>query len=364
MVAAIIAGHRGAGGRGRYNESETKLSHEREKYSRQVLFAGIGEAGQRRLGASRAALVGCGALGSAQANALVRAGVGFLRVIDRDFVEESNLQRQMLFDEADAREALPKAVAAERKLKQVNSAVQVEGVVADLAAENAEALLGDCHLILDGTDNFETRRLMNDVAVKHGRPWVYGAVVASYGVTMPIVPGTTACLACLLEESGLTGLEETCDTVGVINPAVNWVAALQASQVLQLLVGTWKLESARLHRGDLWRNEFHASPMPPPRADCPVCQKREFAYLSGAAQPQVTMCGRNSVQIHERGRRLDLEELRRRLEAYGAVRNNPYLLRVELPPYELTVFADGRAIIRGTTDPSVARSLYARYVGS
>jgi len=336
---------------------------EQSKYSRQVLFAGIGEAGQRRLGEARVALVGCGALGSAQANALARAGVGALRLIDRDFVEESNLQRQMLFDEADAREALPKAVAAERKLRLINSATRVEGVVADLVPENAEELLGGFDLFLDGTDNFETRWLLNDVAVKHGRPWVYGAVVASYGVTMAIVPGQGACLTCLMEEPG-AGLEETCDTVGVINPAVNWVAALQVSQALQLLVGRWSPATAKIHRGDLWRNEFHASPLPRPRPDCRTCQRREFVHLAGKARPQVTMCGRNSVQIHERRRRLDLDELSRRLASQGDVRHNDYLLRLRVPPYELTLFADGRAIVGGTTDAATARSLYARYVGS
>ncbi|MFQ5695039.1 MAG: ThiF family adenylyltransferase [Terriglobia bacterium] len=339
-------------------------SREREKYSRQLLFAGIGEAGQRRLAAARVAVVGCGALGSAHANALVRAGVGSVRIIDRDFVEESNLQRQMLFDEADALQALPKAVAAERKLKQINSEVEVEGVVADLTPANAEDLLAGCRLFLDGTDNFETRLLVNDVGVKHGRPWVYGAVVGSYGVTMPVVPGTTACLSCLVEESGAVGLEETCDTVGVINPAVNWVSALAVGQALRLLVGSWSAARARLHRGDVWRNEFHHSPVPRPRADCRTCARREFAYLAGEAQPQITLCGRNSVQIHEHRRRLDLDQLRERLAAHGEVRNNPYLLRLLAPPYELTLFADGRAIIRGTTDPAVARSLYARYVGA
>lgn len=334
------------------------------KYSRQLLFAGIGEEGQRRLAAARLAIVGCGALGSAQANALARAGVGFLRIVDRDFVEENNLQRQMLFDEGDAHDALPKAVAAERKLRQINSAVVVQAVVADLVPENAEELLADCQLLLDGTDNFETRHLLNDVAVKHGRPWIYGAVVGSYGVTQLIVPGQTACLTCLLEGRHEPGLEETCDTVGVINPAVNWVAALQVSQALQWLVGRWGVETARLVRGDLWRNEFHASPVPRPRPDCRTCGAREFVYLAGKGRPQITLCGRNSVQIHERGRQLDLDRLRQRLAAHGEVRNNPYLLSLRLPDYELTLFADGRAIIRGTTDPALARSLYARYVGS
>ncbi|MFB3095770.1 MAG: ThiF family adenylyltransferase [Candidatus Acidiferrales bacterium] len=339
-------------------------SEEFRRYSRQILFAEIGAEGQRRLSQAQVALVGCGALGSAQANALARAGVGFLRIIDRDFVEESNLQRQMLFDEADAQEALPKAVAAERKLARINSSIRVEGVVADLVPQNAEALLGDCELILDGTDNFETRGLVNDVAVKLGKPWVYGGVVASSGVLMPIVPGQTACFDCLLEGVGATGAEETCDTVGVINPAVNWVAALQVSEALRLLLGKWKIEEARMHRGDLWRNHFQSSPVPKPRPDCRTCGAREFRYLSGEAQPQITLCGRNSVQIHERGRKLDLAQLRERLAAHGTVRGNPFLLRLWVSPYELTVFADGRAIIGGTKDPAVARSLYARYIGS
>ncbi|MFQ5925916.1 MAG: ThiF family adenylyltransferase [Terriglobia bacterium] len=335
-----------------------------EKYSRQVLFAGIGEAGQQRLAAAQAVLVGCGALGSAQANALVRAGVGHLRVVDRDFVEESNLQRQMLFNEQDAREALPKAVAAERKLKAINSAVSIEGVVSDLVPENAEELLADADILLDGTDNFETRFLLNDVAVKQNRAWVYGAVVGSYGITMPIVPGVTACFTCWLAERPQGALEETCDTVGVINPAVNWVAALQVSEALKLLLGRWRVEEARLHTGDLWKNEFHSVTVPRPRPECRSCGQRDFVYLRGQTQPQVTLCGRNSVQIHEHGRRLDLNKLRKRLIAHGPVRNNPYLLRLWVPPYELTVFADGRAIIAGTKDPAVARSLYARYIGA
>lgn len=338
-------------------------SDRREKYSRQVLFAGIGEPGQQRLAESRVVIVGCGALGSAQADALVRAGVGTLRIIDRDFVEASNLQRQMLFDEADAREALPKAVAAERKLKQINSSVGVAGVVADLVPANAGKLLDGFDLILDGTDNFEARRLVNDVAVKHRRPWIYGAVVGSYGVTMAIVPEKTACFNCLVED-GAAAVEETCDTVGVINPAITWVAALQVSQALQLLVGRWDVGSARLHRGDLWRNEFHSSPSPRPRPDCRTCGARDFLYLAGEAQPQITLCGRNAVQMHGPGRQLDLDELGRRLATYGEVQNNPFLLRLRVPPYELTLFADGRAIIGGTSDPAVARSLYARYVGA
>ncbi len=334
------------------------------KYSRQVLFREIGEAGQEKLNRARVALVGCGALGSAHANALVRAGVGFLRIIDRDFVEESNLQRQMLFDEADAREALPKAVAAERKLKGINSTVEVAGVVADLTPENAEDLLGDCDLILDGTDNFETRWLINDVAVKRDLPWIYGGVVAGHGMMMPIVPGVTACFTCFLEDGTVQAAMETCDTVGVISPAVNWISALQVNDALKILTGKWTRESARLHQGNIWRGEFSSLPVSHPRQGCRACGKREFTYLEGEAQPQVTLCGRCSVQIHERSRKLDLGELQKRLEAHGEVRANPFLLKLRIPPHELTVFADGRAVISGTTDPKVARSLYARYIGS
>ncbi len=308
--------------------------------------------------------MGCGALGSAQADALARAGVGFLRLIDRDAVEESNLQRQVLFDEEDARAALPKAEAARRKLGRINSAVEVEARVADLVPENAEELLGGVDLILDGTDNFETRLLVNDVAVKRNCPWVYGAVVGSYGVTIAIVPGQTACLNCWLEGEGPRGLEETCDTVGVIAPAAHWVAALQVSQALQLLVGSWSVAAARLLRGDVWKSEFHASAVPRPRLGCRTCDRREFIHLAGETQPQITLCGRNAVQIHERSRQLDLDRLRGRLAAHGEVQHNEFLLRLTVPPFDLTLFADGRAIIRGTTDPAVARSLYARYVGS
>ena len=338
-----------------------------EKYSRQILFAEIGEAGQECLLNSRAVLVGCGALGTTLAGLLVRAGVGHLRIIDRDFVEPSNLQRQTLFDEADAEEALPKAVAAERKLRAINSDVQVEGVVADLGPRNAEELLTGFPLILDGTDNFETRFLVNDVAVKLGVPWIYAAAVSSYGVTMTVLPGATACFACLLETRGLAsgaGLEETCDTVGVLAAAAGVIASIEAAEALKLLVGKTEALHGRLISFDVWSGQFQAVRVAR-NADCRACARREFRYLEGEAQPHLTLCGRDSVQIHERGRRLDLPALGRRLAPTVAeVRNNDFLLRFRVPPYELTVFADGRAIIKGTRDPAVARSLYARYIGA
>ena len=336
-----------------------------QKYSRQVLFAGIGAPGQERLLASSAVIVGCGAIGAAAANLLVRAGVGRLRVVDRDFVEPSNLQRQTLFDEADAREALPKAVAAERKLRSVNSGVAVEGVVADLNPGNAAELLAGFQVILDGTDNFETRFLVNDFAVKSGNAWIYAAAVASYGLTMTIRPGVTPCLGCLLPgDSHAQGLEETCDTVGVLGPIVNLVASLQVAEAMKLLSGGEAALHGRLISCDVWTGRFQSVRVMR-NPECRACVRREFSYLHGDAQPHVTMCGRDSVQIHERSRVLDLRVLRDRLApAVDEVRHNEFLLRFRVAAYEMTVFADGRAILKGTKDPAVARSFYARYIGS
>lgn len=339
---------------------------EREKYSRQILFAGIGEAGQEKLLASSAVLVGCGAIGSVAAGLLARAGVGRLRIIDRDFVEPSNLQRQTLFTEADAREALPKAVAAARNLRAMNSDVQVEPVVADLTPLNARELLSGFPLILDGTDNFETRLLLNDAAVSFGIPWIYAAAVGSYGVTLTILPGQTACLACLLEsQNGNAAAEETCDTAGVLGSAVSVVASIEAGEAVKLLSGNTAALHHRLISCDIWSGRFQSIRVPRD-LHCRACARQEFDYLEGAAQPHITLCGRDSVQIHERRRKLDLPELGRKLAAAsdGGVRNNEFLLRFNVPPYEMTVFADGRAIVKGTQDPAVARSLYARYIGA
>ena len=336
-----------------------------EKYSRQMLFAGIGPEGQRRLLASRATIVGCGAIGAAAANLLVRAGVGSLKVIDRDFVEPSNLQRQTLFDESDAREALPKAVAAEQKLRSINSGVDVKGIVADLSPRNAEELLFGCDLILDGTDNFETRFLVNDFAVKSARPWIYAAGVASYGLTMTIRPGLTPCLACLLE-SGTSShsLEETCDTIGVLGPAVNLIASWQVAEALKILSGHSEALHRRLISCDVWTGRMQSIRMAR-NPECRACAKHDYTYLEGEAQPHITLCGRDSVQIHERSRALNLAELALRLQpVVKDVRQNDFLIRFRVAPYEMTVFADGRAILKGTKDPAVARTLYARYLGA
>jgi molybdopterin-synthase adenylyltransferase len=342
-----------------------------ERYSRQILFAPLGEEGQKRLVESRAVVVGCGALGTVLAGLLVRAGVGRLRVVDRDFVELSNLQRQTLFEEADAREALPKAIAAERRLRAANAGVAVEGVVADLTPENAGELLGGFPLILDGTDNFETRMLVNDYAVSAGVPWIYAAALGSYGVTFTVLPGETACLACLVESSGAGnaaagGLttEETCDTAGVLNMAAGVIGALEAAEAVKLLSGHSEALSGRLVSCDVWKGRFQSVRVAR-EPGCRACGRREFRWLEGEAQPQVTMCGRDSVQIHERRKRLDLEELARRLSSVaGGVRTNGFLLRFAAGACEVTVFPDGRAVFKGTRDPAVARSLYARFIGA
>jgi molybdopterin-synthase adenylyltransferase len=336
-----------------------------EKYSRQMLFAGMGPEGQERLLASRVAIVGCGAIGAAAANLLVRAGVGYLRIIDRDFVEPSNLQRQTLFDEADALQALPKAVAAERKLHSINSSVAVEGVVADLTPRNVHALLAGVDLLLDGTDNFETRFLVNDFAVKSSLPWIYAAGVASYGLTMTIRPQLTPCLACLLEIGNQSaGLEATCDTIGVLGPIVNLIASLEVAEALKLLSGHSDALHGRLISCDVWSGHMQSLRVAR-NPDCRACAKQEFTYLHGDAQPHITMCGRDSVQVHEHGRSMDLHALGLRLTPIvGDVRQNDFLIRFRVAPYEITVFADGRAILKGTKDPAVARSLYARYIGA
>jgi len=336
---------------------------DREKYSRQILFQPIGEEGQKKLLASKAVIVGCGALGTAQANALVRAGVGTLRIVDRDYVEESNLQRQSLFDESDARESLPKAVAAERKLKQINSGVRTEGVVADATSHNIEDLVRGFDVVLDGTDNFETRYLLNDVAVKLGIPWIYGAVVASSAVTMTLLPGRGPCLACVFPDAP-RGLHETCDTVGVIGPVAAWTSAIQATEALKILLGREQELHGTLFAFDIWQNRTQQV-KPKRDPDCRTCGQRIFSHLQEEGPGHVTLCGRNSVQIHRREPRgLDLKLLKARLEQFGTVRANNFLLKFSFDRYELTVFPDGRAIIKGTQDPAVARGLYAKYISA
>ena len=336
-----------------------------ERYSRQILFRGIGAEGQRRLAAGRVAIVGCGATGSALASLLARAGVGKLRIIDRDYVEASNLQRQSLFDEVDASESLPKAIAAARKIAAFNSEIVVEARVEDVVPRNIQVLLEGMDVILDGTDNFETRYLVNDYAVKASLPWIYAAAVGSYGVTLNVLPGKTACLACIFPDTP-QGMVETCETSGILNTAVNVVASVAATEALKLLVGGEALGRLRetLWSFDVWNNEQAEIAAEKPRAGCRACGERDFVHLAGEGRPHITMCGRNSVQIHEQSRPIDFAEMQRRLESLGVVRHNEFVLKVWREPYEMTLFPDGRAIIKGTTDTGVARSLYARYVGS
>jgi molybdopterin-synthase adenylyltransferase len=335
----------------------------RERYSRQILFQPIGNEGQEELFRAKAVIIGCGALGTAQANQLARAGVGTLRLVDRDYVEESNLQRQTLFDEADAAESLPKAVAAERKLRCINSGVRVEGVVADADGRNIEELVAGFDVIMDGTDNFETRYLLNDAALKLGIPWVYGAVVGSYAVTLTILPGRTACLACVFPDPP-QGIHPTCDTAGVIAPAVEWAAALQVTEALKILLGCEAELHGSLLAADLWKNQFQQV-RPKRNAACLACGARNFVHLKEGPSSAISLCGRNAVQIHHReSRQFDLNALKNHLQGFGLVRANAYLLKFSLDAYELTVFPDGRAIIRGTQDPAVARGLYAKYIGA
>jgi molybdopterin/thiamine biosynthesis adenylyltransferase len=341
---------------------DSNLSFE-DRYSRQILFRGIGQEGQARLRDSSLAIIGCGATGSALASLLARAGVGRLRIIDRDYIEPSNLQRQVLFDESDAAECLPKAIAASRKIKAFNSQIQVEGVVADLEPNNIEDLCEGVGLILDGTDNFETRYLINDYAVSKNLPWIYTAAVGSYGVTMNILPGETACLACVFPESP-RGVVETCDTSGILNSAVNAAASISTTEAIKLLTGARGKLRRTLLSFDVWENDRAEISTAKPRIDCRACQLRDFQHLAGEARPHISMCGRNSVQIHERERPINFVEMSDRLSPHGTVRYNEFVLKFWREPFEMTLFPDGRAIIKGTTDTGVARSLYARFVGS
>jgi adenylyltransferase/sulfurtransferase len=344
-----------------------------ERYSRQVLFAPIGHRGQQYLAHGHAAIVGMGATGTAAASLLTRAGVGRLTLIDRDFVEPSNLQRQVLFDEEDAKEALPKAEAARRHLVRVNASVRLDAHVADFTPLNAAKLAGDADIMLDCTDNFETRYLLNDLCVRDGKPWIYAAAVGAYAATMNILPhpaasaktGTfepTACLACLFPWTP-TGNVETCDTAGILSTAVNFAASLQVTEALKLLTGHAACMRRTLLGQDLWTGERSEVAAGRPRPDCEVCGYRRFRALLGEGRPHITLCGRNSVQIHEHTRPIDLVTLARQLEPLGDVRANGLLLRFHKPPYTLTVFPDGRALVQGTTDIAQARSLYARYIG-
>ncbi|MGA3194670.1 MAG: ThiF family adenylyltransferase [Terriglobales bacterium] len=340
-----------------------EIRTEANRYSRQILFKQIGAEGQDKLSRGRIVIVGCGATGSVLASLLARAGVGMIRILDRDYVEASNLQRQTLFDENDARESLPKAIAAARQIGRFNSQINIEPKVADLVPENIDSLLGQVDLILDGTDNFETRYLINDYALKNSVPWIYAAAVGSYAVTMNVLPGETACLACIFPGSP-RGNIETCETAGILNSAVNLVASLAATEALKFLVGDRSKIRRTVLSWDVWNNEQAEVAAGSARARCQVCGEREFIHLAGEGRPHITLCGRNSVQIHERERPVDFAEISARLQPHGSVRHNSFVLKFWRDPYEITLFPDGRAIVKGTTEPAIARSLYARFVGN
>jgi molybdopterin/thiamine biosynthesis adenylyltransferase len=340
---------------------------DRERYSRQILFKPIGLVGQEKLRSSRVAIVGMGALGSVLANHMVRAGIGYLRMIDRDFVEESNLQRQMLYDESDARDHLPKAVAAASKLRKINASVTLDAVVTDLHAFNAERYLHDVDLILDGTDNFQIRYLINDVSVKHRIPWVYGGAVGARGMFTSFRPPDTPCYRCLFPHIP-GGRGETCDTVGVIGPIIHIIASYQAAEGLKLLIGATEQRNPNLEQFDLWHNEHvQIDCSMGKHENCPACGMGVYSFLEQPDEYEdiyTTLCGRDTVQItNAQPRSLDLQELYNRLSTIGQVERNAFLLRFHIDSYTLVIFPDGRVMVQGTQDIALARTLYAKYVG-
>ncbi len=347
--------------------NNTTDSNRFDRYIRQIRYPPFGEEGQRRLAESRVLVCGCGALGSVLANTLARSGVGKVRIVDRDFVETSNLQRQVLFDEQDVAEQLPKAVAAAAKLRRINSEVEIEPIVTDVDHTNIEQLCDGVDAIVDGTDNFEIRFLINDVAVKRGLPWVYGGCIGAEGQTMTILPGETACLRCLMHECPPPGTTPTCDTAGILAPIVNVIASIEAIEAIKILSGNREAVSRKLTVVELWDNRVHQVDVSSLReqVDCPACKQGEFPWLSGKAGSQsAVLCGRNSVQLTHTGASISLDELARQLEGVGQINRNAFLLRLKVDRYELTVFPDGRAIIGGTDNVAEARTVYAKYVGN
>jgi len=339
-----------------------------DRYARQALFHGIGEAGQKKLSEKSVAIVGCGALGCLSANLLVRSGIKRLVIIDRDYIEENNLQRQTLFDEADIRDNLPKAVAAQKKLQKVNSLIRIDSSIADLNPSTIETNLFGADIIIDGTDNFETRFLINDYCIKNTIPWIYGACVGSSGLTMNIIPGKSPCIRCVLNDIPASGTTETCDTEGILSSVASIIASFQAAEALKILTNNWHVLNRNLIQIDIWRNEIRKISVDGMQetTNCVTCKQHHYEFLSTEKQSlATTLCGRNAIQIsHLNGSSaLDLQKLGSRLKKVGSVTTNPYLLRCKVGKYELTIFADGRSIISGTNDISVAKGIYAKYIG-
>lgn len=336
------------------------------RYYNHILFKGIGREGQERLSGSRILLVGCGALGASHAEMLTRAGVGFLRIVDRDFVELSNLQRQTLYSEADANKQLPKAIAAQERLSKINSEVKIDAVIADVNHLNIEEFIKDVYLVLDGTDNFQIRYLINDVCVKHEKTWIYGAAVSSYGTSMTIIPHKTPCLRCIFEEIPSAGSSPTCETEGIIHPIISIISSIQISEALKILVAEHDLLHNSLIQIDTWENDWRKIKLGKPNSDCKACGQKEFEFLEAKTTDSlISLCGRNAVQINPSDTvRIDLASFARNLNHLDILKLNGYLCRLKIDKCELTIFQDGRAIISGTDDPSVARSIYAKYVGN
>lgn len=343
-------------------------SSELDRYVRQMRYAPLGEAGQQRLRQSRVLLCGCGALGSVIANTLARAGVGFLRIVDRDFLELSNLQRQVLYDEADVAAGLPKSIAAAAKLRQINSQIEIEPVVADVDHTNIGQLCADVDLLLDGTDNFQTRFLLNDAALKFNKPWVYGGCIGAEGQTMTILPGETACLRCLMFDAPPPGATPTCDTAGILGPVVNVVASYESVEAIKILSGNRAAISRSLTVFEMWENRIRQVDVRKLRdaVDCPACKQGEYAWLSGERGSQsAVLCGRNSVQLSHNGAgNVSLAALAEKLAGIGRVTRNAYLLRLAVEPFQITIFTDGRAIVSGTDDIAEAKTIYAQYIGN
>lgn len=335
-----------------------------DRYSRQILFHGIGEKGQRRLAEATVLIIGCGALGTVSANHLARAGVGYIKIVDRDFVELNNLQRQILFDETDARNRLPKAVAAAAKLEKINSDIRIEPIMADVHPRNIEALIDCVDLVLDATDNMEVRYLINDACVKHDVPWIYAGVIGAVGMTMNIIPGKTACFRCLMQAPPEPGTMATCETFGVLSGAPAVIASIQAVEAMKLLTGHLPSDTALIYV-DLWTQNFKRFSMER-HQKCPACDGRHFEFLSGDRYSETfSLCGRNAVQISlARRTGFSIDNLKDRMAALGEVKDNGYFLSIKVDEYELIIFPEGRTMIKGTTDESVARTLFARYIGA
>ena len=337
-----------------------------ERYSRQILFPEIGRTGQEKLLNSRVLILGCGALGASHAEMLARAGVGKLRIVDRDFVEFTNLQRQTLFKESDAADRLPKAAAAKTRIGEINSEIEIEAIIKDVNNSNLESLIDGCNLVLDGTDNFQVRYLLNDACVKHSKTWIYGAAVSSYGTTMTVVPGETPCLRCIFEEMPDAGSSPTCDTAGVIMPIISSISSIQVSEAIKLLVGDLDSLHRSLIQIDMWQNDWRKIRLAGRNPDCKTCVRRDFEFLDAeAVEFSAVLCGRNAVQIAPpRPVQIDLADFAAKISKIHDIKSNEYLVRFTVNGNEITLFCDGRAIVKGTDDPSVARGIYARYIGN